>query len=124
MLLPIFTVVFVTILAIAAVATLRQREVINIHSARILWASIGVGAVLLGIFAWRVSTEFYYSLMTIPVVFTLLSGAIAIAALLSLRDCTLDDLNKAVWALIIVSAPVIGPIAFWIVAPQQSELAK
>jgi len=42
---------------------------------------------------------------------------LAIVALLSLRRRPMDEIPRFLWALLIVLAPVIGPIVFFIVRP-------
>jgi hypothetical protein len=42
---------------------------------------------------------------------------LAIAALLALRRCPMDEVARFLWALLIALAPVIGPVVFFIVRP-------
>ena len=49
--------------------------------------------------------------------FFLFYAAFAVPALLALRTRHLDETTRAVWALVIVSAPVLGSVAFAFLAP-------
>ncbi|MEZ0397267.1 MAG: PLDc N-terminal domain-containing protein [Anaerolineales bacterium] len=42
-------------------------------------------------------------------------------ALVGLRKQKISDTARAVWALLIVLIPVLGAVAYWIVAPQSGE---
>ncbi len=43
---------------------------------------------------------------------------LAIVALLSLRRRPLDELPRFLWALLIVLMPVVGPVVYFIVRPE------
>ena len=47
----------------------------------------------------------------------LLVMVLAVVALLALRRRPLDEIPRFLWALLIVVAPVLGPIVFFIVRP-------
>jgi hypothetical protein len=47
----------------------------------------------------------------------LLWPVLSIIALVGLRDRTLTDVAKALWAAIVVAVPLLGAVAFWIVGP-------
>lgn len=55
--------------------------------------------------------------------FLLLIGWVvaSIVALFSLRNVKLSSIAKALWALIIVSVPVLGVVAYFIVRPTEEE---
>ena len=40
-------------------------------------------------------------------------------ALLSLRRRHLTNPTQAIWVLIIVAVPILGPLAYWIMRPQR-----
>ena len=56
-----------------------------------------------------------YVLMWAP--FLLFYLAFVVPCLLALRSRALDDGSKALWALVIVSAPVMGALAFVVLRP-------
>lgn len=66
--------------------------------------------------------SFGYVLMQV-FFFLLLIGWIVtgIIALFSLRNVKLSSIAKALWALIIVSVPVLGVVAYFIVRPTEEE---
>ena len=47
--------------------------------------------------------------------------AVSIAALFSLRQRPLNDIARVLWAALIVTVPVLGAIAFWVVDPKAGE---
>ncbi len=49
--------------------------------------------------------------------FLLFYVAFAVPCLLALRTRALDEASKALWALVIVSAPVMGALAFVLLRP-------
>lgn len=49
--------------------------------------------------------------------FLLFYLAFAVPCLLALRTRALDEASTALWALVIVSAPVMGPLAFVLLRP-------
>lgn len=53
--------------------------------------------------------------------FLLFYLAFTVPCLLVLRVRALDDTSKALWALVIVSAPVMGPLAFVALRPGTRE---
>lgn len=49
---------------------------------------------------------------------------LAIAALFGLRKSRLPETARALWALLITVLPVLGPLAFWIVRPNDQRLSE
>lgn len=50
--------------------------------------------------------------------------ALAIAALFGLRKSRISETARALWALLIAILPVLGPLAFWIVRPNDPRLSE
>jgi hypothetical protein len=57
--------------------------------------------------------------LAIPIGWLLLS----LLALFGLRGRNLDQTTQALWALLIVSVPILGALAFWIVRPGEGHPA-
>jgi hypothetical protein len=53
----------------------------------------------------------------VPAALTILILALAVIALVSLRRRPMEDIPRFLWTLLIVFAPVFGPIAFIIANP-------
>ena len=43
-------------------------------------------------------------------------------ALFSLRRRQLTNPTQAIWVLIIVAVPILGPLAYWIINPQRAPV--
>ncbi len=46
---------------------------------------------------------------------------LSLAALVTLRRRQLLSAPQAIWALIILAIPVLGPVAYWVVQPGKNE---
>lgn len=46
---------------------------------------------------------------------------LSLAALVTLRRRQLMSAPQAIWALIILAIPVLGPVAYWVVQPGKNE---
>lgn len=44
-------------------------------------------------------------------------AALTVLALLKLRQAPIDEVARVLWAFLILSIPVLGPVAFYIVDP-------
>jgi len=47
---------------------------------------------------------------------------LSIIALFGLRQRNLAETSRALWAITIVFAPILGAVAFWIVQPQERRI--
>ena len=47
---------------------------------------------------------------------------LSLAALFVLRNRSLSGIAQAVWALMIIAIPVLGPLAFFIVMPKDRQV--
>jgi hypothetical protein len=46
---------------------------------------------------------------------------ISLTALFALRQCPMGEIARVLWAALIVTVPILGAVAFWIVDPQSGE---
>jgi hypothetical protein len=46
---------------------------------------------------------------------------ISLTALFALRQYSMGEITRVLWAALIVIVPVLGAVAFWIVDPQSGE---
>ncbi len=65
--------------------------------------------------AWRVWALFAITALVL---------ILALIALLGLRRRPMDEVARFLWALLIVAAPVIGPLVFFIVHPGRLDDAE
>ena len=47
--------------------------------------------------------------------------ALSLSALIRLRRTHLTETGKALWALLIIAVPILGPLAFFIVKPGKAN---
>ncbi len=47
---------------------------------------------------------------------------LAIAALVGLRRCRMDQTARALWALVVLLVPIVGALAFFVVEPGRRDL--
>ena len=67
-------------------------------------------------------TSPWHAMMLAWMPFGILYLLFVIPPLFFLRARVLDDTTRAIWALAIISAPVIGAIAFVIIQPGQRDI--
>ena len=67
-----------------------------------------------------VNTRFllFQGLTCIPVLLWL---GLSVAALLSLRKHSMNEIARVLWVAVIVAVPVLGALAFWIVSPAERQ---
>ncbi|MEO5819305.1 MAG: hypothetical protein ABIT71_02270 [Vicinamibacteraceae bacterium] len=66
-------------------------------------------------------TAMAFAWMPMFLVYALFYLVFCVPPLLLLRGRTLDDMTRAVWALAIISVPIMGAVAFVILQPGQSH---
>jgi hypothetical protein len=63
----------------------------------------------------------WYAWMPIGILYVLLYLVFVVPPLFFLRARVLDDVTRAIWALALISVPIMGAVAFVIIQPGQRE---